>query len=190
LWFKLILALAALAVFVAATAPRKEVFRQHYNFTSGTVSNAAFVTDPFDLPPSRISNLDILTRTDLRSNWAYFSYTLVNESTGTARDFGREISHYSDEGSPNDSVVLPNVPAGKYYLRVEPEMQSSGPGQSMSYDLVVLRGVPTYSWLWISAVLLSIPPIVKGVRAAGFESRRWRESDFSPMSVKGGSNDE
>ena len=181
LWFKLMLALAALAVLVAVSAPRKEVFRQHYTFTSGTPSNAAFVTDPFEVGPSRISNLDIMTRTDLRSNWAYFSYTLVNETTGTARDFGREISHYSDEGSPNDSVVLPNVPAGKYYLRVEPEMQGgSNVDQSMGYDLVVLRGVPSYTWLWLAAVFLSIPPIFKTIRAAGFENTRWKESDFGP----------
>ena len=100
-----------------------------------------------------------------------------------------EISHYGDEGSPNDSVLLPNVPAGKYYLRVEPELQSSGGSSaSMSYDLVVLRGVPTYSWLWLAAVLLSIPPIVKGVRAAQFETRRWSESDFSPITLSKGSD--
>ena len=190
LWFKLMLALAALALLVATSAPRKEVFRQHYTYLAGTPTNgAAFVTDPFDVTPSRISNLEIITRTDLRSNSAYFNYTLVNETSGTARDFGREVSHYSDEGSPNDSVLLPNVPAGKYYLRVEPEMQGrAGSGDSVSYDLVVLRGVPTYTWLWVAAVLLSIPPIFKGVRAAGFETRRWRESDFSPGVVSGGSD--
>ena len=26
---------------------------------------------------------------------------------------------------------------------------------------MVVRGVPTYTWIWIAAVLLSIPPIVK-----------------------------
>ncbi len=200
LWFKLMLALAALAVLVAVSAPRQEVFRQHYTFSgspapgstasasTGTPTNTAFVTDPFEVGPSRISNLDVMTRTDLRSNAAYFSYTLVNETTGTARDFGREVSHYGDEGSPNDSVVLPNVPAGKYYLRVEPELQSSsGSSATMSYDLLVLRGVPTYSWLWLAAVLLSIPPIFKGVRAAQFETKRWSESDFSPITLsKGG----
>lgn len=181
LWFKLLFALVALAVFVAISAPRREVFRQHYTFTSGTPSNNAFVTDAFDVGPSHIANLNIRTLTDLRSNWAFFNYTLVNETTGTARDFGREISHYSDEGSPNDSVVLPNVPEGKYYLRVEPEMQSGNSvGQSMSYDLVVVRGVPAYTWIWIAAVLLSIPPIVKSASAANFETNRWKQSDFTP----------
>ncbi|MGI8744941.1 MAG: DUF4178 domain-containing protein [Bryobacteraceae bacterium] len=178
LWFQLMLALAVVALFFGVTAPRKEVFRQRYSFTAG-MPGAAFVTSPFELTGST-SNLEIATHTDLSSNWAYFNLALINETTGTARDFGREISHYSDEGSPNDRVVIPNVSAGKYYLRVEPEMQA---GQnSMNYELIVRHGVPAYGWLWLAALLLSIPPIFKGIRAAAFESRRWRESDYGSAS--------
>lgn len=174
LWMRLLLALVALALFFTVTAPRKEVFRQRYSFTAG-MPDAAYVTSPFELS-GRAANLEIATRTNLSGNWAYFNFALINENTGVARDFGREVSHYSDEGSPNDSFVIPNVPPGKYYLRVEPEMEAGR--NSMNYELIVRQGVPRYAWFFVTAVLLSIPPAFKSIRAAGFEAKRWRESDY------------
>jgi hypothetical protein len=51
---------------------------------------------------------------------------LINDQTGQTFDFGREVSYYHDsdgsEGSRNNSVIVPSVPSGQYYLRVEPEM--------------------------------------------------------------------
>ena len=33
--------------------------------------------------------------TNLINNWAYFNLTLINETTGDAFDFGREVSYYA-----------------------------------------------------------------------------------------------
>ena len=129
----LLFALVALAVFVAISAPRREVFRQHYTFTPGTRQRQLRLSRMLSTvraqPHCQSRTFALLQISGTIG--PIFNFTLVNETTGTARDFGREISHYSDEGSPNDSVVLPNVPAGKYYLRVEPEMQS---GNSVAPD--------------------------------------------------------
>ena len=62
--------------------------------------------------------------------------------------------------------------------------------QSMSYELTIRRDVPTNTFFWIAAVLLLIPPIFITVRAAGFESARWRESDYAPAVRSGGGDDD
>ena len=71
--------------------------------------------------------------TNLINNWAYFNLALINESTGDAFDFGREVSYYTGtdsdgswtEGGQSSTAIIPHVTAGRYYLRVEPEMEGS-----------------------------------------------------------------
>lgn len=179
MWLWLMVALVALVFLFTVGAGRHEVFRQHYTFTPGTASEASFVTPEFELT-GRASNLEVALNTDLHSDWAYFNFALINEDTGQARDFGREVSYYSDEGSPRDRVILAHVPSGKYYLRVEPEKQAGS--SPLAYDLVVRRDVPSYGWFWLAAVLLTIPPIFTTIRRGSFETRRWRESDYAPAS--------
>ena len=92
-------------------------------------AEASFVTDTFEVK-GHPSNVEISIHTDLNNNWAYFNFALINEDTGQGYDFGREVSYYTgrdsdgawSEGSPNDSVIVPSVAPGTYYLRVEPEM--------------------------------------------------------------------
>lgn len=186
-WLWLTVALAGIASFFSMSAMNQEVFTHDYLFVLGDQNSvqktdASFVTSDFELK-GRSSNVELAVRTDLMNNWAYFNFALINEDTGQDFDFGREVSYYRDsegsEGSPTDSVIIPHVPPGKYYLRVEPEMESRRL-QSMHYEIQVRRDVPNYSLFWIAAILLLIPPIFTTVRAASFESARWRESDYAP----------
>jgi hypothetical protein len=163
----------------------QEVFRQHYSFGAGAQQEASFVTPPFDLK-GRTTNVEISTKTDLANNWTYFNYALINEETGQAYDFGREVSYYTgrdsdgswSEGSSGDTATIPNVPAGRYYLRVEPEMDRNS--RSVDYEISVRRDVPRSSWFWLIAILLLIPPLWTTFRRISFESQRWRESDYAP----------
>jgi hypothetical protein len=181
-WLWLMVMFVAMVLYFEVSAGRHEVFRQKYSFTPGGPSAAAFVTNDFELT-GRASSVQIATSTDLQNDWVYFNFALIDETTGKARDFGREVSHYSDEGSPRDSVVLPAVPAGKYYLRVEPEKTAGS--APVNYEIVVRRDVPGFGWFVLAGFLLLIPPIVSTVRIASFESARWRESDYPP-SISGG----
>ena len=71
---------------------------------------------------------------------------------------------------------------------VEPEMDRGA--IPVSYQLIVRRDVPNNMWFWMAGLFLLIPPIFKTVRSAGFESRRWRESDYgSALSKMGGGDD-
>ena len=86
-----------------------------------------------------------------------------------------------------DSVRIPSVAPGRYYLRVEPE--SAPKGESIVYDLHLRRSVPSSAMFWVAAVLLLIPPLLVSWRARMFEARRWQESDFAPASKSSGDDD-
>jgi hypothetical protein len=187
----LLLLLAGVAGLCMMWFRQEDVFRQSYSYSLNHPGGASFVTPVFDLK-GRTSNVELAIRTDLSNNWAYFNFALINEQTGQAYDFGREVSYYfgrdSDgswtEGSAGDRVLIPSVPAGRYYLRVEPEMD---PGtiarnrlSAMSYELRLRRDVPAYSYFWIAALLLLVPPAASTLRSAGFEKARWAESDYAP----------
>jgi hypothetical protein len=57
------------------------------------------------------------------------------------------------------------------------------------YSIAVYRGVPSWSWFWIAALLLIIPPVYTSVRSIGFEGMRWRESEFKPAGLAAGGDD-
>jgi len=183
-----LVALAAMAFFFAVRAQDKQVFDHSYSFVPGSTGEASFVTDYFDVT-GKTSNVQVKIDTDLDNSWIYLNLALINADTGQAFDFGREVSYYhgvdSDgswsEGSTHSSVKVPGVPPGRYYLRVEPENDGTNSSRlPIRYDLELRRDVPTWSWYWIAAVLILIPPIFTTVRSASFETARWRESDFVP----------
>ena len=172
-------------------ARNEEVFTGNYKFDSNQRGEASFVTDDFELK-GHTSNVEVLTSTDLNNRWMYVSYALINESTGQAFDFGREVSYYhghdSDgawsEGSVNDSVAVPSVPPGRYYLRVEPE---GDPGYGVTYYTVTLkRDVPQYSLYAIALGALLLPAVLVTWRTISFEHMRWAESDHAPVSLGDG----
>jgi hypothetical protein len=156
-------------------------FQRQYAFHPG--NSQPFVTEPFELK-GRNSNVEVEIRTDLDNQSAVFALALINEQTGQAYDFGRQVAYYhgrdSDgswtEGSARDSITIPRVPSGRYYVRVEADMDDNAP--PMRYQLIVRRDVPS-GWLYLVAgALLAIPPALISFRALTFNSRRWKESDY------------
>lgn len=184
-WLWLNVALVALMLLFMMSKSNREVFKDDYILVPGR-SASAFVTPAFELK-GRDSNVELNIYTDLNNNWAYFNFTLINEETGQAFDFGREVSYYRDsdgtEGSRDNSVIIPGVPSGRYYLRIEPEVGRSF-GGDLRYRISLRRDVPNSTFFWIAAILLLIPPIFSTIRSSQFEARRWRESDYAPMVSK------
>ena len=190
----MLLALVVLAGWIYTAAPEQVLFQRQYGFSPNSGAEASFVTDSFDVS-GHPANVEIWIRTNLYNNWAYFNLTLINEATGQGYDFGREVSYYTGrdsdgawtEGSADNRSIIPAVEPGRYYLRVEPEMdRRSAP---MAYVLQVRSSVPSAAFFWIAAGLLLIPPVLITWRAAAFESRRWANSDFAPRSSGGGDDD-
>ena len=181
------LALVVMMIGLDLSARKEQVFTGYYKYDSNRRGEASFVTDEFEVK-GHTSNVDLTTSTDLNNRWIYLNYALINETTGQAFDFAREVSYYhgydSDgswsEGSVNDSVAVPKVPPGRYYLRVEPE---GDPGYGVTYyTIAVKRDVPQYSFYGIALGALFLPVLALTWRSLSFEHLRWAESDHAPLS--------
>jgi hypothetical protein len=109
---------------------------------------------------------------------------LINQDTGHAYDFGREVSYYRgydqdgawSEGSTEDHVIVPSVPPGNYYLRVEPEGEANH--GTLFYTVTVKRDVPQASFFWLGVLALLLPAGLLTWRSLKFEHLRWAESDY------------
>jgi len=151
------------------------------------------VTDVFDVP-GRTANVVVRTNADVSNSWIYLGLALISEETGNAYDFGREVSYYfgrdSDgawsEGKRSDEATLPSVPAGRYYLRIEPE----GPAGTISYSVKVYRDVPRWSFFWLGLLALVLPPAFLFWRRRVFEIQRWSESDHPIVALSSGTDDD
>jgi len=184
----------ATAVFVIFTlnqlfSQREQVFQEAYRFSPSS-TEASFVTPEFELK-GRTSSVEVQTDADVSNQWIYLNYALIDGDTGKAYDFGREVSYYSgvdsdggwQEGGQHDRAVLPSVPPGRYYLRVEPESDSSfGP---ISYTVTVTRDVPVSGVYLAGLAALLLPALLISWRTYNFEQMRWAESDH-PMKSLGG----
>jgi hypothetical protein len=177
----IVVMLAALSM----QARNEEVFTGTYTFDSRTHGEASFVTDDFELK-GHTSSVEIDTSTNADNKWIYLNYALINQETGEAFDFGREVSYYhgydSDgawsEGSSHDTAVVPSVPSGHYYLRVEPESDSSS--GTVNYRITIKRDAPQFIFYGLGLLALLLPAGLITWRSMNFEHLRWAESDYAP----------
>jgi len=171
-------------------AAGETVFQSKYYFVSGS-GEPSFVTPTFEMKGGE-KNVEVEIRTDLQNDWMYLGLALINENTGTAYDFGKEISFYSGsdsdgswtEGDKADSVSIGGVPGGKYYLRVEPDMEKTLGSElfgskRVNYEIKVRRDVAVIWPYFVVWPFLLIPPLWAILRRYSFEGKRWAESDPS-----------
>jgi hypothetical protein len=85
------------------------------------------------------------------------------------------------EGKQTDSVVVPSVQPGNYYLRIEPEVDRSH--APVVYSVDVRRDVPVSAFYGIGFLALLIPAILVTWRSVSFERSRWSESDHPPSPI-------
>jgi hypothetical protein len=183
--------LLGLMAFTDMVASKDQVFTASYRLAPGPVKGEpSFVTDVFELK-GRDSNVEVKTSANVSNSWIYLNYALISQDTGRAWDFGREVSYYygrdSDgswtEGSRRDRVIVPAVPAGHYYLRIEPESDASHP--DISYTVSVTRDVPVFSFYGWAFLALLVPAALISLKALSFERQRWAESDHPILQSSG-----
>ena len=171
-------------------AQQEQVFREFYRFSPSS-TEASFVTPVFELK-GRTSDVEVQTDADVTNQWIYLNYALINDDTGQAYDFGREVTFYQgvdsdghwQEGSQHDRAVLPSIPAGHYYLRVEPE--SDPKLGTIGYSVTVTRDVPVLRIYLLAFVALLVPALLISWRTYNFEQMRWAESDHPKRSIGSG----
>ncbi len=175
--------LVALLIGMYSAARDEQVFEQSYEFDASAGGEASFVTNIFALK-GHTSDVELRTEANVDNGWIYVNYALIDQDSGHAYDFGREVSYYhgydSDgawtEGDRTNSVVVPSVPPGNYYLRIEPEGE---PFHSpISYTVTLKRDVPQISFFGFALLALLIPAAFLTWRAMSFEHLRWAESDY------------
>lgn len=171
------------------------VFENAYAFAHDTEDSSAFVTTPFALD-GRTSSVTMDIASNVNNNWVFFGFSLINEATGETREASQQVSFYSgrdsdgswSEGSKRESVRFATVPAGRYFLRVQPEGGEPGVA-SIDYKLTVRRDVPHFGFYGIALLALLLPPLFAAIPMSGFEGRRWAESDYG-SATGSGSDDE
>lgn len=189
--------LFVLMVVLGVQARNEDVFTGAYrlNTSAPPTQDASFVTDVFDLQ-GHTSDVEVTTQADVDNKWIYVNYALINADSGQAWDFGREVSYYhgydSDgswsEGGRTDTAVVPAVPPGRYYLRLEPE-SDRGRG-TISYTVTVKRDVPQFSFYGLGLLALLLPAIAVTWRSMKFEHLRWAESDHVGVISSSSSGDD
>ncbi len=179
----------------------KEVFKKDLvyvrNPAPGGTTDVSFVTENFRLEGNDRKNVQIqMTSPDLSNHYIYYSLALINTQTDIAYDTGLEMSYYEgyedgeswSEGSKSADVIIGEVPAGEYYLRLESESdypQGSRANVSLSIKRDVDRSV--YYFLFLLALWLPVPYSL--FRSFSFEASRNENSDFAPSNFEDDDSD-
>jgi len=174
--------LAALLVVRMALPNSRFVDRETYVYDPARPDSAVVVMGPFTVD-GRPSNLEVSTVADVSNNWLYLNFSLLNVDTGDATDFGREVSYYFgvdggerwSEGDQDDRALVPRIPPGEYVLRIVPEGSARA-----NYAVQVRRDVPARAFYALALLAILAPAILVTLRSAGFETKRWAESDHAP----------
>jgi hypothetical protein len=133
----------------------------------------------------------------LSNQWLSFDIDLVNAQTNATFSAPLTVQYYFgdddgpwSEGSTENSVAIPAVPPGEYFVNLDLD---SDPGlERTSWKLTVKRGGLFWENFFIGLVLLLVYPIYVSFRRHAFERSRWAESDYSPYasSEDGDSSDD
>ena len=151
-------------------------------------------SEPFELKANR--NVEITANAPLSNSWMDVDVDLVNEQNSEVESVPINVEFYSgtdsdgswSEGSTSNSAILSSVPAGKYTLRVEGTWGNWQQAQPVNVEVKqnTFRAVN----FCCAFVLLSILPVLALIWGMTFESRRWSESMFAPISAEDESDDE
>ena len=185
LFWKLALAAILVQAFFIFFSSGRLLLRQ--DFTFEPLRGEEVQTREFEITgqPRKIA---VRNQTSLDNNWIGLDMMLVNKVTGAAWPAARELSFYSGyddghwtEGSREDEVVFLNIPAGTYYLTLDPDMAPDKP-VAVRDQLEVHTAGAGWSNFVLVMIFLIIFPIFTSTRHAAFEARRWAESDHAPVS--------
>jgi hypothetical protein len=199
LWSKLFLALVVIAILLGITRARKIVSNEVYEFdlpetaatwgaettppsTSGKEKSRVIFTNPFELSGGR--NLMVLGHANINNEWVYVGGDIINQSTNQFEAFDLPIQYWQgvdggerwSEGSQNQTVFIPALPAGTYVMRLEAQWEGN---TRPTVQVELKEGVFRWSHFWLAFFFISIPALLLGFRKGAFEARRWNESMFT-----------
>ena len=180
-WRWLALLVFALFVYRQMAGADATIFDQSYTYTPGA-AESSFVTPAFTVVAPSTMTIDV--RTQMQNSWVGYDMALIDLGSGTAYNVATEVSYYSGveggeawkEGSTSASRSLPRIPAGQYYLRVEPEGPVDGP--TVPYSIRIRRDVPSIVPYLLVLIAITLRPVWVAMRRLVFEVKRDEESDY------------
>lgn len=183
--------LVALAVQLYFALSSTTVFTDTFSIKPG--GDKTITTRPFTVK-GKDTNLVVHAETDLDNSWAGLTYTLADPDSGRTWQVERQMERYKgidedgdswSEGSSSDDAVFHDIPAGKYVLNIEGELDPQS-NRGLVGHLKIERGHASWlNWLLVQLFLLAVP-LVGWWRARAFETRRWADSDHP----RGGGGDD
>ncbi|RYY70394.1 MAG: DUF4178 domain-containing protein [Chitinophagaceae bacterium] len=156
-------------------------------------STVSGVTPTFQLDKPE-SNIEVKVGAPVSNNWAEFEGSFVNTSSGKEYRFNKGVEFYKgyddggnwSEGSTDGSVIITEVPPGKYYLEYTISKDSnniqsqyiSGAHMEVKYDVPITRNL-----FWGIGLIV----FVALVQFAYFyynDKRRWENSKYTPYNYE------
>ncbi len=189
-FWRLLLLLVALQVAALSIFGSKTLLRQDFNFSPQLLAGPESTLRSREFTVTRPgSRLAVRNTTSLDNNWLALDLMLVNKTTGEAWPAAREIAYYygSDggeswsEGNREDEVVFVDLPAGTYYLTVDPDLAPEKP-VPVNDRLEVLTAGAGWSNFILALLFIALFPVFSRFRFAAFEGARWADSDHPPTS--------
>ncbi|THU40910.1 DUF4178 domain-containing protein [Niastella caeni] len=164
------------------TYNREQVVYENMFVLPGTPEIPPIVTPPFKLDKWR-ANLEFHISAPINNSWFETAITLVNADNGNEYAVENGVEMYSGydggeywtEGSSSGDVLMNAIPAGNYFLRIDP---SKGPGNIETFSLKATYDVPMWRNFFIFVLFALLPLLAVLVLAVIREGRRWQNSPF------------
>jgi len=192
-WKMALVALVAQLFFVLIGGGQT-LLRQDLHFSPQTAEDG-LVTRDFVIS-GKARKITVRNATTLDNSWLGLDLALVNKATGAAWPASRELSYYHgyddgywSEGSNDDEVVFLDIPAGTYYLAVDPDLAPENRA-TVRDSIEVKSGGTGWSNFVLVLIFLALFPIFTRLRHAAFEARRWAESDHAPVASDDSDSDD
>ncbi|MBO9200899.1 MULTISPECIES: DUF4178 domain-containing protein [Niastella] len=178
-----ILALFLLLFFITMAFNRNQVVYDNFITLPDSTNLPMLVTQKFKLDKWR-SNLEFDISAPVRNNWFEVGITLVNADNGTEYSIEKGVEKYSgyedgeswSEGSDQDDAILHSIPAGNYFLEIQP---ARGDATVDSFSLRVTYDVPMWRNFFMFVIFALLPVVGIFFRGAYLESVRWQNSPFT-----------
>lgn len=150
-------------------------------------------SEPFNIVGGR--NIAIRATSPVDNTWMYLEGDLVNMDTGLVQNFPLEIEYYHgveggeswSEGGQGVTQYTSALPPGKYMLRLEAQWERKAQPATVNIEVRqgVVRGWPPILVLLLVGILPVTLLLIKWV----FESKRWKDSPYSPYGKSSGGDD-
>jgi hypothetical protein len=205
-WLLLTAALFLLGLVVAATAPRRKVFEETIPLPAGMGPQKPHIafSAPFKLSGHR--NVAVEVDAPLDNEWLEIGADLVHIDNDTVVGFDMLVEYYQGigggeswtEGHRHTTHYLSAQPAGTYRLRLEivygkdytiptglpwqpRPIQAAHPP---AVHVTVRQGLPHVAPWFIAFFALAAIPVGVMIYHLVFETRRWKDSAYSPFKSK------